>query len=177
MPGLPDMRGVWRMLDGDRTHHPENRPVPLTDTHCHLEAEALAGDLAQVARHAVKQGVGRLVAVGVSPQAFAAQREAMDAVRAGGLPVLAAFGTHPWWAERVDPETAIEALDGLWSDDTGPEARERPMVAVGEVGLDFAVDIDADRQNALFVAQLDWAGAHGLQLILHERKSADRLLY
>ncbi|MFW5954230.1 MAG: TatD family hydrolase [Guyparkeria sp.] len=151
--------------------------MPLTDTHCHLEAEALAGDLAQVARHAVKQGVGRLVAVGVSPQAFAAQREAMDAVRAGGLPVLAAFGTHPWWAERVDPETAIEALDGLWSDETGPEARERPMVAVGEVGLDFAVDIDADRQNALFVAQLDWAGAHGLPLILHERKSADRLLY
>ncbi|WP_372590798.1 TatD family hydrolase [Guyparkeria sp.] len=150
--------------------------MPLTDTHCHLEAKVFAGDLGKVARHALEHGVERLVAVGVSPEDFPAQRQAMDTVRAEGLPVLPAFGSHPWWADRVDPETAIAALDRLWLGEETP-CDEPAMVAVGEVGLDFAADVEPDRQNALFVAQLDWAGAHGLPVILHERKSADRLLY
>ncbi len=164
------------MLDGERAHYPEDRPVQLTDTHCHLEAEAFAADLEQVARHAAGRGVGRLVAVGVSPADFPAQRRAIETVRSQGLDVLPAFGTHPWWADQVEPRGATDALDRLWPGE-GVPCDGPAMVAVGEVGLDFATDIDAERQNALFVAQLDWAGAHGLPLVLHERKSADRLLY
>jgi len=142
----------------------------LTDTHCHLEATAFAEDLPVIARHARARGVGRMVAVGVAPRAFAAQRRAVATVAETGIEVRPAFGTHPWWAGEVDAETAVAALDDV-------RGAVPDLVAVGEVGLDFVVEVDADRQQGLFVAQLDWAAAHGLPLILHERKSADRLLY
>lgn len=145
--------------------------MELIDTHCHLDAAAFRDDLPAVLRHAVEQGVHGVVAVGVSPEDFAAQRQAMIVARRSGLSAWAAFGTHPWWADDVDVDAAIAGLDARWADG------ERP-VAVGEIGLDFARgDIDAERQNALFTAQLDWAAERDLPVILHERKSADRLLY
>jgi len=142
----------------------------LTDTHCHLEAAAFADDLPTVARHARAQGVGRVVAVGVSPADFAHQRRAMATVAEAGLEVWPAFGTHPWWAGEVRVEDAVAALDAIRE-----EVSE--MAAVGEIGLDFVTEVDADRQRDLFVAQLDWSAGHRLPVILHERKSADRLLY
>ena len=145
--------------------------MDLIDTHCHLDAAAFADDLPAVTSHAVEQGLAGVVAVGVSPADFAAQRQALAVARRCGLSAWAAFGTHPWWAAHVAVDEAIAGLDAQWH---GPE---RP-VAVGEIGLDFArSDIDIARQNTLFTAQLDWAAERDLPVILHERKSADRLLY
>lgn len=144
--------------------------MQLTDTHCHLEAGAFAEDLPAVAGHARGQGVGRIVAVGVAPHAFAAQRRAMATVAEAGIDVWPAFGSHPWWAGEVNAESAITALDAMRDAVPG-------MIAVGEIGLDFVVEVDAERQRRLFLAQLEWAAAQGLPVILHERKSADRLLY
>ena len=143
----------------------------LIDTHCHLDAAVFDGDLSTVASDAVCQGVAGVVAVGVSPDDFAAQRDALRVARQAGLAAWPAYGTHPWWAGKVELEDAIAGLEAVWSSD------ERP-VAVGEIGLDFSrEDISAERQNALFTAQLDWAAQRGLPVILHERKSADRLSY
>lgn len=142
------------------------------DTHCHLEAQAFAEDLPTVVAHAIAQGVTALVAVGVSPADFAAQADGMAVARSAGLRVAAAYGSHPWWVDGVSPDEAVDALDRVCAADGST------MVAVGEIGLDFGEkQSDAERQNALFVAQLEWAGHHGLPVILHERKSADRLLY
>ncbi|WP_410473611.1 TatD family hydrolase [Guyparkeria sp. TX1] len=141
------------------------------DTHCHLEAAAFADDLDEVVRHALANGVTGIVAVGVSPVDFNDQCRAMAQARAVGVSAWGAFGTHPWWSDRVDIDQALAGLEHQW------QSAERP-IAVGEIGLDFAQPgLDADVQNALFTAQLDWAGERGLPVILHERKSADRLLY
>ena len=141
------------------------------DTHCHLEAAAFADDLDEVFGHALANGVTGIVAVGVSPADFSDQCRAMVQARAAGLSAWGAFGTHPWWSDRVDVDEALAGLDRQWQSD------ERP-IAVGEVGLDFAQsDLDADAQNTLFTAQLDWAAKRDLPVILHEHKSADRLLY
>jgi len=143
----------------------------LIDTHCHLDAAAFDGELSAVASHAVGQGVAGVVAVGVSPDDFAAQRQALRVARQAGLSAWPAYGTHPWWAGEIEAEEAIAGLEAVWASDDRP-------VAVGEIGLDFArAEIPAERQNALFTAQLDWAAGHDLPVILHERKSADRLLY
>lgn len=145
--------------------------MELIDTHCHLEAAAFVDDLPAVMRHAVEHGVVGVVAVGVSPDDFPAQRRAISVARQDGLAAWAAFGTHPWWADRVEAAEAVAGLEAQWAAD------ERP-VAVGEIGLDFARDdADFERQNALFTGQLDWAADHDLPVILHERQSADRLLY
>jgi TatD DNase family protein len=48
---------------------------------------------------------------------------------------------------------------------------------VGEIGLDFFVPgLDADRQESFLREQLRIARRHGLPVILHVRRSADRLL-
>ncbi|WP_197039254.1 TatD family hydrolase [Guyparkeria halophila] len=145
--------------------------MELIDTHCHLEAAAFAADLPEVLGQARAHGVTGVVAVGVSPADFPAQCRAMATARAAGLSAWGAFGTHPWWSDRVGVDAAVAGLERQW------EAADAP-IAVGEIGLDFErAGLDAEVQNALFTAQLDWAADHDLPVILHERKSADRLLY
>jgi TatD DNase family protein len=55
------------------------------------------------------------------------------------------------------------------------------LVAVGEIGLDFFVPALCEpsmreRQEFFYAAQLRLARAHGLPVVLHVRRSADRLL-
>ena len=50
-------------------------------------------------------------------------------------------------------------------------------MAVGEIGLDFFVPgLDAERQIWFYEQQIQLARAFGLPVILHVRKSSDRLL-
>jgi TatD DNase family protein len=50
-------------------------------------------------------------------------------------------------------------------------------VAVGEIGLDFYLkDLDPDRQQRLFEAQLAMARAAALPVLLHVRKAHDQVL-
>ncbi len=150
----------------------------LIDTHCHLEDPAFAPDLGAVLERAAAAGVDGLIAVGVSPDRWPAQIKAVRQAVAhlGGAGV--ALGIHPWWTEDVSLNSGLEML-GHWLDD--PAAFGVPpqaVVAIGEVGLDFAAGMpDLDRQCRLFEAQLNAAGTHDLPLILHARKSEDRLLW
>lgn len=145
--------------------------MELIDTHCHLEAAAFADDLDEVLHHARANAVTGIVAVGVSPADFDDQCRALAQARSAGLSAWAAFGTHPWWSDRVGVEAALAGLEHQWQS-------AEPPIAVGEIGLDFAQPtLEADAQNELFTAQLDWAAERDLPVILHERKSADRLLY
>jgi TatD DNase family protein len=55
--------------------------------------------------------------------------------------------------------------------------QDRRPVAVGEIGLDyFLTELDRQRQQALFEAQLELALAAQLPVILHVRKSHDVVL-
>ncbi len=141
------------------------------DTHCHLEAATFVDDFDEVVRHAFANGVTGIVSVGVSPADFDDQCLAIGQARAAGLSVWGAFGTHPWWSDRVNVDEALAGLESQW------ESAD-PPIAVGEIGLDFArPGLENDVQSGLFTAQLDWAAERHLPVILHERKSADRLLY
>ena len=62
-----------------------------------------------------------------------------------------AVGIHPWMAEK-------EAFD---------EAIFDNEVAIGEIGLDFACDINRDTQERVFRAQLAQAEKRNLPVILH----------
>ena len=62
-----------------------------------------------------------------------------------------AVGIHPWMAEKVVFDEAI--FDNA--------------VAVGEIGLDFACDVNRDTQERVFRAQLAQAEKRNLPVILH----------
>jgi TatD DNase family protein len=137
------------------------------DTHCHLDAQEFAADVAAVRSRAARAGVVHCVLPAVNPANFGAVREL--AHRHGDSYAL---GIHPLCtgsASDADLQLLEQAL---------VEHRGDPrLVAVGEIGLDYFVPgLDAGRQEHFYREQLAMARRHGLPVLLHVRRSADRLL-
>jgi TatD DNase family protein len=141
------------------------------DTHCHLDAAEFSADSPAVRARARQAGVGRLVIPGVAVSNFQTVREL---AHLGGDAY--ALGIHPLHvAQSVDADLATLAAElTLRLDDPR-------LVAVGEIGLDFFVpELQLsplrEKQEMFYRAQLLLARRHGLPVILHVRRSADRLL-
>ncbi|MFO7588665.1 MAG: TatD family hydrolase [Gemmatimonadota bacterium] len=133
--------------------------MKLFDSHCHLTAEAFAGELDAVLARAREAGVEEMVTIASDPDDAAA-----GLALARALPgVACTAGLHPHDAERFGPETE-EAIRRLLSE---PE-----VVAVGETGLDFFYDnAPRARQRAGFEAQLRLAREAGLPVVVHAREA------
>lgn len=74
-----------------------------------------------------------------------------------------ALGLHPWWAGTTDVHELLAGLDPTSLD------------AVGEVGLD-TLRGDQDAQPAVVRAQLAYARAHALPVVLHCVRAHEALL-
>ena len=137
--------------------------MKLFDTHCHLTDDPLKGDLDGVLARAAAAGVGYFLVPGYD---LASSRQAcrLAAARPG---ISAAVGLHPAWLEQ--------------GEDFSPEpfrqlARLRRPAAIGEIGLDYALDnfSPAEQEKALR-AQLELAGILGLPVLLHCRRAFEPL--
>ena len=141
------------------------------DTHCHLDAPELGNDLAEVAARALTGGVGHCVIPAVEVGNFETVRQLAD--RFG---YSYALGIHPVYVPHAQ-DTDLKALD---KELTLRQSDPR-LVAVGEIGLDYFVpDLQTsrmrERQEFFYREQLKLARKHELPVILHVRRSADRLL-
>jgi len=141
------------------------------DSHAHLDAPEFAADRAQV------QGQTRAAAVA---HCFipAVERANWEAVRALAHAQGDSYGLgiHPLYVRQADVAD-LQALDAALS---AYHADPR-LVAVGEIGLDFFVpDLCGpamrEKQEFFYRAQLQLARKHDLPVVLHVRRSADRLL-
>ena len=150
------------------------RPSPMPfwiDTHCHLDAPEFGGQAAAVQTRAANNKVAHCVLPAVEVGNFGAVRSL-----AHTLGYSYGLGIHPLFT----PRAALTDLQML--DDELTLRRDDPrLVAVGEIGLDFFVpalrEADASaKTEAFYRAQLKLANRHGLPVILHVRRSADRLL-
>lgn len=134
--------------------------VLLPDTHAHLDAIELAGDLDVIIQRAREAAVGPILAVGTDLDS------SLKAVRIAKTyqEVYAAVGVHPHEADRFeeDKERVRALLD------------EEKVVAVGEIGLDYYRDsVPRETQRSAFREQLGWAREQGLPVSVHNR-AADR---
>lgn len=144
----------------------------LIDTHCHLDDRRLDADRDAVVARAQKAGVQRIVVPAVDVNNFCAVRDVAHAFDGGAY----ALGIHPIAVPHAQPadldalETAIQA------------ALDDPrFVAVGEIGLDFFIPelktpAMQEKQEAFYDAQLKLAETYNLPVILHVRRSQDRIL-
>jgi TatD DNase family protein len=140
-------------------------PLPaIIDTHCHLDLEAFDADREQVLQRARANGVGQIIVPGVT-----ADRWQTLADFCGTDPGLhAALGLHPVFLDSHSPGD-LQALPGA--------LEKNSVVAVGEIGLDFALkELDRSRQIALLEQQLAIAESACLPVILHVRKAHDEML-
>jgi len=138
--------------------------MELTDTHCHLDLADFDADRGQVLARCRELGVTRILVPAVDAAGWDGL---LDLCRseAGLYPAL---GLHPVHID-THRDGDIDALAGRIE-------RERP-VAVGEIGLDYHLtELDRDRQQALFEAQLAIARDAGLPVVLHVRKAHDAVI-
>lgn len=136
----------------------------LIDTHCHLDASEFDSDRSRVIERARSAGVAGIVIPSVAQDNFAAVRE----LACGTRDLHYALGIHPLCVDR----TQASDLQSLREELIRPE-----VVALGEIGLDFFVrTIDPALQEHYFVSQLRLARELGLPVLLHVRRSQDRIL-
>ena len=140
------------------------------DTHCHLdEFEAHAGrayvdGVRDAARSA---GVRHCVLPAVELANLEAVRTL--AHRHGDSYAL---GIHPLFTGRAGDDDVQVLEEALAAHRDDPR-----LVAIGEIGLDFFVPgLDAARQERFYRAQLQLARRFDLPVILHVRRSSDKLL-
>jgi TatD DNase family protein len=137
------------------------------DTHCHLDAPEFAADVDAMRAQARAAGVGHCVIPAVEVGNF-------DAVRtlAHRFGDSYALGIHPMCTGGATDDDLTRLDEAL--------ARQRDdprLVAVGEIGLDYFVEgLDGPHQEHLYREQLKLAKKHALPVILHVRRSADKLL-
>jgi TatD DNase family protein len=141
------------------------------DTHCHLDANEFTADRLQAVQRAAAVGVGHCVLPATNVGNFGIVSEL-----ASEFSFSYALGIHP----LLVPSAHDGDLDRLDAELARRQGDPR-LVAVGEIGLDFfvpALQAPAmrERQETFYRAQLKLAVRHRLPVILHVRRSADRLL-
>lgn len=133
----------------------------LMDTHCHLDYVIEAGKTHSWAQ-AQEVGVKRVLIPAVAKSNWA--RLAQLAEETG---CYAAYGLHPI-AQDEHTQTHLQELE-RW-------IKTYPTLAIGECGLDYAIEADRALQREYFAAQLDLAVRYDLPVIVHARKSLDEVL-
>ncbi len=135
--------------------------IQLIDTHCHLDFHEFDTDREAVLARCHQSSVRDIVIPAV---AFSSFERTIKCCRASNELHLA-LGLHPVFIDQHQPHHLVE-LDSLLSTE--------PVVAVGEIGLDFYIkDLDQEKQIAFFTKQLIIAKRHGLPVIIHNRKAHD----
>ena len=133
--------------------------LELVDSHCHLNFEPLKADLENVLQRARDGGVGYLLCVATTLEAFPEVR----ALAHTHAQVFASVGVHP--NEREGREPVVEELAELGNDPR--------VVAIGETGLDYyRLQGDSGWQQERFRRHIRAARACGRPLIVHTREAA-----
>lgn len=132
----------------------------LYDTHAHLDDEAFDADRKEVIGKIKNSGVGlvnNIAADMKSSYASVKLAEEYDFI-------YATVGVHPSETGEMT-EADIEKLREL--------ARNKRVVAIGEIGLDYHYDddVDPETQKKWFRRQLDLAKKLGLPVVIHDRES------
>jgi TatD DNase family protein len=137
----------------------------MIDTHAHLDFENFDEDREEVIRRAFDNGVKKIINIGVDLET--SQKSIALAEKYENI--FAAVGFHPHDAEEI-PNSA--------SDDDFEElkklAKNKKVVAIGEVGLDYSRFSEADKieqQKNLFSKQLDIAAELNLPVVIHCREA------
>jgi TatD DNase family protein len=131
----------------------------LIDSHAHLEMKEFEPDREEVINRASQAGVDLIVTVGTN---LNLSRKAV-ALAGRYENIYATVGVHPHDVAKISNKTY---------DDLKELARQKKVVAYGEIGLDFFRNISPqDKQIEMFGKQLEIAHELGLPVIIHDREA------
>lgn len=145
------------------------------DTHCHLDLSVFAEDIDEVLCRATRAGVSECIIPAIDPAHWQKQF-----TLARTYPhIRFTLGFHPYFLSPLLAKYAVDQLI-FQLDQTIQETLtgqlKTQFIGVGEIGVDRAIDLDIKIQETMFVEQLGLAKQYHLPVIVHHRKSHDRLL-
>jgi TatD DNase family protein len=150
---------------------PDPLPVPVVDSHCHLDStQAKSGlDPEEAIRLADEVGVSRIVQIGCDPEGC---RWAVQAAERW-TSVIAGVAIHPNDVARMGPElvSGLELVETL--------AQHPRVRAVGETGLYYYRTPDTRGQavqQEAFAAHIAFAKAYDKTLVIHDRDAHHDIL-
>ncbi|WP_270502111.1 metal-dependent hydrolase [Kluyvera ascorbata] len=135
------------------------------DTHCHFDFPPFTGDEEASIQRAAAVGVNKIIIPATEADNF----PRVLALAERFPPLYAAVGLHPIVVERHNDESLaqLEAAIAL---------KPAKLVAVGEIGLDlYRENPQFERQQSLLDEQLRLAKRYDLPVILHSRRTHDKL--
>ncbi|HBM0958846.1 TatD family hydrolase [Enterobacter roggenkampii] len=137
----------------------------FVDTHCHFDFPPFTGDEERSIAKAAEAGVQAIIVPSVEAAYFSRVLDLSTHHPA----LYAALGLHPIVIERHRDED-IERLDQI------VQTAGDKLVAIGEIGLDlYREEPHFERQQTILDAQLRLAKRHDLPVILHSRRTHDKL--
>jgi TatD DNase family protein len=144
----------------------QQTPLALFDSHCHLDLPELWPDWQLHWQQAQAVGVQGCLIPAVQQSAW---QPLLD-LTATQPQFQIALGIHPWWVAEQQASSLV-LLEQLLQ-------QHAPQIsAVGEIGLDFAIDpAGFTQQQQFFSAQLALAAQFAKPVVLHHRKSMVQLL-
>jgi len=138
--------------------------MKLIDSHCHLDVDDFDTDRSAILQRCHAAGVTKIVVPAIHAAGWGKLLELCRQETA----LYPALGLHPVFIDSHRDVDLTELEEKL--------AEEDP-IAVGEIGLDFFLtELNPQRQQEIFEAQLRMARDAGLPVILHVRKAHDQVL-
>lgn len=129
----------------------------LFDTHAHYDARRFDSDRHELLASMQQNGVGRILNAGCDLES---SRMAIELAHQYDF-LYAAVGSHPDDADHVD---------GALVDTYRELAKDKKVVAIGEIGLDYYYeDVPREQQKKAFRMQMELARELNLPVIVHER--------
>ncbi len=131
----------------------------LADAHCHLDMFA---DPNTVINDSVIGGVSLIITAGGS------KKSSLEAARiADGKVVFAVIG--------IDPSNAKEDVDFI-VDIKNVLKSNRNIVGIGEIGLDYKIDVEKEIQRKAFKRQIGIAKSFSMPIVIHSRGAIDDVI-
>lgn len=144
----------------------------LTDTHCHLDFDELSKKLPELTKQCVENSINRIIVPSVSPSNWdKVLYLASDSIKKE-CHIFACLGIHPWFLNDLTEQDLLRLSAKIASN-------HQHIVAIGETGIDQVI---AQTQNNLikqitfFEHQLSLANQYNLPVIVHHRRSHDKIL-
>ena len=145
----------------------------MIDTHAHIDDEAYSQDFSEFIDRQRSAGVNRILVPATNAAACRSVYQLCSTLDGYALP---AFGLHPEDV-REDWQEQISQIKSYYQHIIDTTGNSRPIVAVGEIGLDYHFSVEYKKEQLLALrSQLDWALELSLPVMIHSRDSTDDCL-
>ncbi len=137
----------------------------IFESHAHYDDERFDSDRVELLSLMQKKNVGRIINVGST---LKSSQTSLDLAREYEF-IYAALGVHP--SDISCMEETPEGLDWIYR----TAKKEKKVVAIGEIGLDYYWDKEEEihkKQRQRFLEQLEIAKKLDLPVIIHSRDAA-----